>query len=690
MKIFFSNLFHKLNTRLNRILLLVFGMLLVLVAAGLLVNSAPKFIDNDPDRGAAVVKNDMFGDHYDKTVYLEQNWSNAESLWFYNTTQGSDLIPYDFFMSLEKADGSELFHAEENMNRYRYLIQKSTTSNPDALPLGMVQDIYKGKKYLGFTCAACHTAQINYNGSGIRIDGGQTMADAQTFMTDISAAINATQTDNDKTNRFVDAVLKRGNYKNREEVLADLSVFSVRIGLDNLSNQGTTKADKIAYGYGRLDAFGRIYNRVLVSILTKDDLRTLLGEITPPLPKEKIDEILANLEKKVISNQSRDHLLEQLAGLLTPDQRTKLIQKTFNPSSAPVSYPFLWDTPQHDFVQWNGLGINAGPGPLGRNTGEVIGVFGTMDWSEEKGWTIASWLAGQGIFTKTHINFDSSINLHNLNLLESQLSKLQSPVWPQNILPKLDEKRIERGQVIFYNQCAACHDPIVRDDPQRHVIANLTSVDKVGTDPVMARNGVNWKGQSGILTNQYVNIGMGNMYLKGRSPVFALLSSATINVVLATSDPDKSIFERAADKIYDTFYTEPNTIKSSLKTGEYLSDTTNQPLNALMAYKGRSLNGIWATAPYLHNGSVPTLYDLLLPASQRPTQFITGSREFDPTHVGFKSTGYAGFTFDTSLPSNSNAGHEYGTVTITLADGTVLPALTEAERLDLLEYLKSQ
>ncbi len=114
----------------------------------------------------------------------------------------------------------------------------------------------------------------------------------------------------------------------------------------------------------------------------------------------------------------------------------------------------------------------------------------------------------------------------------------------------------------------------------------------------------------------------------------------------------------------------------------------------MLAYKGRSLDGIWATAPYLHNGSVPTLYDLLLPASPqkgdppgtqyRPKTFMVGSRELDTDKVGFRSDenlyppGSPGFRFDTSLPGNSNAGHEFGT-----------RLLSEQDRLDLVEYMKS-
>jgi len=83
-------------------------------------------------RGAATVEHDQFGDQFSSVKYLAQGWTPAESMWFYNTTQGSDLMPYDFFMVLEKPGTSEPFRSNENMNYYRYLPQKATLSNPDA------------------------------------------------------------------------------------------------------------------------------------------------------------------------------------------------------------------------------------------------------------------------------------------------------------------------------------------------------------------------------------------------------------------------------------------------------------------------------------------------------------------------------------------------------------------------------
>ena len=96
-------------------------------------------------------------------------------------------------------------------------------------------------------------------------------------------------------------------------------------------------------------------------------------------------------------------------------------------------------------------------------------------------------------------------------------------------------------------------------------------------------------------------------------------------------------------------------------------------------YQARPLTAIWATAPYLHNNSVPTLYDLLLPAKDRRAVFYTGRREYDVQHLGFVADddGRHRFKFDTSLSGNRNTGHAFG------------DTLTEPQRLDLLEYLKT-
>ncbi len=653
-----------------------------------------EFRDDDPHRGATLSGTDKFGDQFSQAVYLDQGWSVSDSLWFYNTTQGSNLLPYSFFLVLEQSGSPALFRSDENIDRYGYLPQRPTISNPDGLPAGMVRDEYHGKAFMGFTCAACHTTQINYQGTGIRIDGAPANSDMETFMIDLAEALHVTLETPEKLDRFVANVLQQGHYKNANDVLADLRKYAQRIKTYTIINTPRdTKRPLTRYGYARLDAFGRIYNRVLEHIMSAQQLRELLAEILSPAELEKV---MADVEP-VLNSSDRDHIIERAQAYLTDKQIIRLRNKIYNPADAPVSYPFLWDVPQHDYIQWNGRVENSGLGPMARNAGQVIGVFGTLDWQEKDGFTLSSVLGGQG-FGSRHIDFQSSIDIRNLRRVEKHLRKLTSPVWPEHILPKIDKVRRARGAELFAHYCAACHGQIDRIDPDRRVVARMISVSSVGTDDKMAANSIGFMGYSGILRNQYVSVSTGNILLQRQAPAVALLTSATRNVV-TTPDKDKWFvrrwFERSLDFAHTYF---DNEVQSSLKKGNYMPDTTVEPFASVMAYKARPLNGIWATAPYLHNGSVPTLYDLLLPKRQpddpvegeyRPDEFMTGSREFDPEKVGLRSSGYNGFLFRTRIWGNHNGGHEYAAGRTPLPDGTLLPALTKEQRLALLEYLKS-
>jgi hypothetical protein len=98
-------------------------------------------------------------------------------------------------------------------------------------------------------------------------------------------------------------------------------------------------------------------------------------------------------------------------------------------------------------------------------------------------------------------------------------------------------------------------------------------------------------------------------------------------------------------------------------------------------YVTMPLDGVWLRAPYLHNGSVPSLQELFEPVAARRSTFYRGYNVFDPARVGFVSEGEAatrtGMLYDTRLPGNSNAGHLYGT------------ELSPAQKKALIEYLKT-
>jgi Cytochrome C oxidase, cbb3-type, subunit III len=99
-------------------------------------------------------------------------------------------------------------------------------------------------------------------------------------------------------------------------------------------------------------------------------------------------------------------------------------------------------------------------------------------------------------------------------------------------------------------------------------------------------------------------------------------------------------------------------------------------------YANHPLDGLWLRAPYLHNGSVPTVRDLLEPVDQRPTTFYRGNDLLDAQKLGFvsnlaASNGRQYFLYDTKLPGNNNTGHTYGT------------DLAAADKEAIVEYLKT-
>ena len=567
-----------------------------------------------------------------KWSVVSQCWSEETRKAFWFTSQGSRMLPYDWFLNLEQADGQELFRAPGNIRSFGYLPAPADARwNPDGLPIGFARGAKdaNGTVWAGPTCALCHTNLMVYGEKTLFIDGAPSLGDFEAFNVALVDAMVATDGDEAKFARFARAVLKADG-GDAAKVKALRNAFQVQMQVLARRNEQNNPAHR--YGNGRVDAVGAILNQVLATDLWADSNR--------------------------------------------------------GPSDAPVSFPFLWGTPQSSVVQWTGFAPNNkyGVGPLVRNVGEVLGVYGVVDvanisgqdftgsdydWSKvEKG----AWPSG----------YKSSVDLSNLGKLEGWVQALRAPRWPENLLPAIDQARAARGARVYAGlndnaygaesfrveavRCATCHAVVARENEGESYDPQMVQVAAVGTDPVMADNFLLQRNprtfapwQTGRLEGTKALMLAGDRYgpeLAGnRAPA---LVSLGIGVILGHP-------LTAGKAAYESFFKEMKT----------------QTFDA-RSYKARPLNGIWATAPFLHNGSVPTLHDLLLPGSQRPATFQVGDRTFDPARVGFVTTtttaGSGGFLFDTRLRGNGNAGHEgamYGT------------ELTEDQRRDLLEYLKT-
>lgn len=568
---------------------------------------------------------------------LDQSWTPQQIKVWYEASQGSRLLPLSWARALEMADGAEPFLGAAHVERLRYL------PNPDTpgLPVGFVVDRTPSKQlgwtamtwranqpeaepWLGLNCSACHTGEVSYGGKSLRIQGGQGLGDFQTLMSDLRAALVRTRDDPAKFDRFAKAVLTG---KDAEGRALDTPENRDRLGqalaklVDHELALGQLNQTDLKYGYGRLDAFGHIYNKVAYVVAGKD---------APP-----------------------------------------------QPSDAPVSYPFLWNVTQHDVVQWNGIAPNkALPGvqpfdilALGRNAGEVIGVFADVQ-------PRAGYLKG----------YRSSLNIHNLSAFEQQLGGLRPPAWPADVFgvaPNHDQM-VANGRAIFTQHCSSCHAMLDRTDLKTPIVAKMSlfkSDDPPKTDIWMACNAYTKAAPSGVLKGTPSKFFSGDP-LEDEEQLSSLLATT---VTGALFDQKGAIVRTAAASFFGV--NRPARITAptaTLTEKQRLEQRCLTEASNILGYKARPLTGIWATPPYLHNGSVPTLYDLLLPEAQRPKTFLVGARAFDPKKVGYVYTQAPGndFTFDTKLPGNSNAGHTYASGIFEGPDG-------ETRRWELVEYMKT-
>ena len=539
--------------------------------------------------------------------YLEQNWDHETRLEWWYLSQGSWLIPYDWFLALEQSDSDKLIRDNDNLGRLRFINWPVHNKwNPDGLPIGLVadKDSVTGRKHFGFTCAACHTGLIEYKGKQVVIEGGPAHSDFNGLVLSVGESLKATLTDDVKFSRFASQVLVAGTESSGARALKrELAQKSAE-----LNQRIKVNAPPYPHDYGRLDAFGNIFNEGSVFAINEP------------------------------SNAK--------------------------PANAPVSYPVMWDTPQHDILQWNGLAVNAGVGPYMRNTGEVVGVFGGLRIKKVK-------VAGS---EKTR--YDHHINIKNLERLEEILTKLTSPVWPEKLLPAIDQKKALRGKIHYDKSCISCHQIIDRTNPNRRIEAKMIPVDEVGTDPIMATNITTSMAKTGLLEGQ---------------PLLPLTKYIPSLGVIERFGPESTTHKVVGNGVVGVLRQElgiidlvkglPAYIKAAKKNvllpGCDLKKEGKKCLRP-PRYKARPLNGIWASAPFLHNGSIPNLWELLKKPGQRVDKFYVGSWVMDPMHVGFVTDkGAATSLYDTSQPNNSNQGHTYGT------------DLAESEKWDLIEYIKS-
>ncbi len=540
--------------------------------------------------------------------FAQQNWSPAQRAWFYHAPQGTELLPYRWFLALEQPKLKMFgqvpkFSDTAYLAGFGFLPDSAGPQNPDGLPLGFakdtITDVKTGERIevVGLTCAACHTGQLEYQGKGIRIDGGSANVDLASFQTELGYAVAFTDKIPFRFDRFARAVLGDNASDDAKRKLRQEFEAFLNAGLAEKNAADAGKLYQAAGGFGRTDALGRIGNYVFGTELDNANLRA---------------------------------------------------------ANAPANFPPLWYTSWFAWVQYN-ASIQQ---PMVRNIGEALGVRARVN------------LTDPARLYQSTVNVKSQWEMESLLAGPIEFEGLKSPPWPQEIFGSIDQAKAQKGAPLYKQLCQHCHlppldSPEIRDtkywepglQSRAFLKLNVIPLEEIGTDP---REATDWA---------------------NRTAVTGVLGLGTVSA----SEGLRAVTGKIRDMNYDA-------LGLSAEQREEWSGFRGDGVVAPLAYRARPLGGLWATPPFLHNGSVPNLYQMLLPAERRDKTFYVGSREFDPKNVGYSTAKIDGaFEFRTDQPNdphpgNSNAGHEFSNKK---GNGVIGRELTDEERWAIIEYLKT-
>jgi hypothetical protein len=172
-------------------------------------------------------------------------------------------MPYTWFTWLEQANNHNLFRDAQHMEELRYLPINSSNMSPAGLPIGFPLDRDKksGTAWVGLTCAACHTNQLDYQGIKILIEGAPTFANFVLFYQRLVSALDTTHRDDEKFKRFAYRVLGTDySQANSDELRSQLLNVAIKASERQQVNVLPASYSRYFTSYAGLDAFGNIQN----------------------------------------------------------------------------------------------------------------------------------------------------------------------------------------------------------------------------------------------------------------------------------------------------------------------------------------------------------------------------------------------------------------------------------------------
>ena len=568
-----------------------------------------------------------------KVVWLDQNWTAEQRDWFHHADQGTQTfgIPYEWFIALEQPSLSlgapGLLSDPAYLDRFGFIPDNVHPDKPE-VPIGFAH----GGLVLGASGSPLRNPRTNEQ------------------MTSLGLTCAACH-----TGRFT--------YKD--------TTFLVDGGpaLTNVQNFQKAVGLSIVYTHVLPGRFARFAERVLGPGAT-DDAKSNLRKQFDPVYSQVRD--VANLEKSVKAHSVNEGFarLDALSRIGNTVFALDLDHpENFVAYSAPVHFPRIWNASWFEWVQYNGS-IQQ---PMTRNAGEALGVRATVNFPVAK-----DQLPTSSVQVDTIFKIEQLLAGDKPPNSKDGFAGLASPKWEDTkILPPIDTSLAAKGAILYKAHCQRCHLPTTSDPdfwtaPQwapvnaageRYLDLNMIDIAHVGTDPAEAED----------MKNRSVSV-----------PTSIGIANNSGQVV--TTDDFGDALHQLVTAVVNRWY-DSQVPPTPPALRERMNGFRPDGVRATLQYKARPLNGIWATPPYLHNGSVPNLYSLLSPVAERPKCFYLGNREYDPVNVGYSTQELpGGFELDTWIRGNNNTGHEFNTGT---GKGIIGPLLTPDERRALIEFLKT-
>jgi hypothetical protein len=626
--------------------------------------------------------------------------NQSEQLLSWHITEGSDIYPtlwllnLKSFLSIQK---NSLFF--ENLDQ-KFGVIKSPYYNNQFSPYGWVgltavldgedyerQDLIRENKFnmltlpkvtklkngkptivmTGANCAFCHTGSIindDDKKSVVIIDGAPATVDMKAFFYDIIGSTYQTMFNKKELTAFYERLQVKDAQNKAHQLVDDLkeemdaedTILTKAISLmikvpvvgEKINDAVSIKAARVLYE--KKDIMTKYLKRMLKE--TYD-----LEEITPLMEKR--------MEYLTWFGAPNPDVITTPEGFGRTDafgriSNATIRKKAYTHLTAPVSLPPMYGMKYKAFYHYNGNTNSL----VSRNIGQAFGL---------------------GAIFLENIQGDSkkirtTVNLPNLIELEKLIYKVPVPNYAEIFPQKQINKELAlKGCDIYLNKCATCHEGNEKRVGAKSELIDhkIIDIDVINTD-----------------RNYIKNISKEALGVPFKNAIFSFTDAVKDGFYfdnqtsLETQREYASEASRGKEIFRDTYLGENRFDQDPILS--YTSIKKNK------AYVARHLAGVWSTAPYLHNGSIPNLYELLLPDSKRTKQFIVGNLSYDHQLLGFvseiekhprnkrtdclKKEDYNDpHCFNTSLSGNGNFGHHpsmYG------------GELKNSEKFALIEFLK--